>query len=240
MALPLNATPIYNLTIPSTQKQFKFRPFLVKDEKALLIAQQSEDPITMLDTVKTVIAACAKSEVDVDKLASFDIEYIFLQMRAKSVGENVELVFQCDEDHGVDNEKARSLVQINLLDVKVETFEGHTNKIELFDDVGVVLKYPTIDTLKRLEKATESGIDQVFDVVIDCIDYIYNTEEVFASKDQSREEMIEFLNNLTSDQFEKLQQFFYTMPQLRAYITYTCPVCNKVHNKYMEGLASFF
>lgn len=240
MALPLNATPIYNLTIPSTQKQFKFRPFLVKDEKALLIAQQSEDPVVMLDTVKTIIGACAKSDIDVDKLASFDIEYIFLQMRAKSVGELVDLIFQCDDDHGVDNEKARSLVQVNLMDVKVETFQGHTNKIELFDDVGIVLKYPTINTLKRLEEVTTNGIDQVFDIIVECIDYIYNSEEVFAAKDQTQEELIEFLNNLTSDQFEKLQKFFYTMPQLRAYITYTCPVCNKVHNKYMEGLASFF
>lgn len=240
MALPLNATPVYTLTIPSTQKQLKYRPFLVKDEKALLIAQQSEDHTVMLDTVKSVIAACAKSDVDVDKLASFDIEYIFLQMRAMSVGETVDLMFQCDVDHGADNEKARSLARINLLEVKVENFEGHTNKISLFDDVGIVLKYPTINTLKSIEEAKTGGIDQVFDVVVDCIDYIYTSEEVFPAKDQTRQELIEFLNNLTSDQFEKMQQFFYTMPQLRAYVKYTCPVCNKEHNKYMEGLASFF
>ena len=240
MALPLNATPVYTLTIPSTQKQLKYRPFLVKDEKALLIAQQSEDHTVMLDTVKSVIAACAKSDVDVDKLASFDIEYIFLQMRAMSVGETVDLLFQCDVDHGVDNEKARALARINLLEVKVETFEGHTNKISLFDDVGIVLKYPTISTLKNIEEAKTGGVDQVFNVVVDCIDYIYTPEEVFPAKEQTRQELIEFLNNLTSDQFENLQQFFYTMPQLRAYVNYTCPVCNKEHNKYMEGLASFF
>jgi len=240
MALPINATPVYTLTIPSTKKEFKFRPFLVKDEKALLIAQQSEDYSVMLDTVKTVIAACAKSDVDVEKLASFDIEYIFLRMRAVSVGETVDLMFQCDVDHGVENEKAQALTRINLLDVKVETFEGHTNKVSLFDDVGIVLKYPTINTIKKLEEANANDVEQVFDIVVDCIDYIYSSEEVFSTKDQTREELIEFLNNLTSDQFEKLQQFFYTMPQLRAYITYTCPVCNKEHNKYMEGLASFF
>jgi hypothetical protein len=240
MALPMNSTPVYTLTIPSTQKQFKYRPFLVKDEKALLIAQQSEDHAVMLDTIKTVIAACAKNDINVDKLASFDIEYIFLQMRAMSVGETVDLVFQCDDDHGADNEHARALVRINLLDVKVETFEGHTNKISLFDDVGIVLKYPTINTLKRLEEADSNDIDQVFDIIVECIDCIYNAEEVFSAKDQKRDELIEFLNNLTTEQFEKLQQFFYTMPQLRAYVKYTCPVCNKAHNKYMEGLASFF
>jgi hypothetical protein len=240
MALPMNTTPVYTLTVPSTQKQFKYRPFLVKDEKALLIAQQSEDPTVMLDTVKTVIDACAKSEIDVDKLASFDIEYIFLQMRAVSIGETVDLIFQCDVDHGVDNEKARSLVRINLLDVKVETFEGHAKNILLFEDVGIALKYPTINTLKRLEQSIGEDVDQVFDIVVDCVDYIYNSDEVFSAKDQTREELIEFLNNLTAEQFEKLQQFFYTMPQLRAYIKYTCPVCGKDHNKYMEGLASFF
>jgi hypothetical protein len=239
MALPMNATPVYTLTVPSTQKQFKYRPFLVKDEKALLIAQQSEEHVVMLDTVKSVIAACAKSDIDVDKLASFDIEYIFLQMRAMSVGEAVDLIFQCDVDHGVDNERAQSAVRVNLLEVKVENFEGHTNKISLFDDVGIMLKYPTINTLKRLEETNSNDVDQVFDVIVDCIDYIYNTDEVFPAKDQTRQELIEFLNNLTSDQFEKLQQFFYTMPQLRAYVKYTCPVCNKDHNKYMEGLASF-
>lgn len=238
MTLPINTTPIYTLTIPSTGKQFKYRPFLVKDEKALLIAQQTEDDVVILDTVKQVILSCAKTPIDVDSLASFDIEYIFLQMRAVSVGEFVELVFACDTCESPD---ARSNVVVNLQQVKVERSESHTNKIELFGDVGVVLKYPTLETLKKIQAADSStDLDDIFNIVTDCIDFIYSAEEVFAAKDQTQDELIEFLNNLTSEQFDKIQTFFQTMPKLKTYIDYKCPVCGKEHHKYMEGLASFF
>lgn len=241
MGLPMNATPVYTLLVPSTGREFKYRPFLVKDEKALLVAQQSEDNTVMLDTVKEVIKACAKSDIDVDKLASFDIEYIFLQMRAVSVGEYVDLIFQCDNDHGEKNEEARSQVRVDLREVMVERFEGHTNKIPLFNDVGICMKYPTIQTLKKIESVTAtSDIDVIFEAVVECIDYIYDSEELHYAKDQTREQLIEFLNHLTSDQFTKIQEFFKTMPALRAYIKYTCPVCSKEHVKYMEGLQSFF
>lgn len=240
MALPMNATPTYTIKVPSSKKEFKFRPFLVKDEKALLIAQQSEDPTVMLDTVKEVIRACAKTDIEISRLASFDIEYIFLQMRAKSVGEFVDLIFQCDNDHGEDNDKARATVRIDLTKVDVEFPQDHTNKIPLFGNVGIVMKYPNIETLKKLETSNEDDIDQIFDIVVDCIDYIYDDEEVFAAKDQSKEEMIEFLNNLTSEQFESVQEFFQTMPSLKTWIDYKCPVCGKDHHKYMEGLQSFF
>jgi hypothetical protein len=241
MALPINATPVYTLEVPSDKRKFKYRPFVVKDEKALLIAQQSDSVEVMLDTVKEVIKSCAKSDINVDKLASFDIEYIFLQMRAQSVGEIVELVFSCDIDHGEENVKAKVTKQINLFDAKVEFFDGHASKINLFEDVGVVMKYPNIDTLKKLEADLGSQeIDQIVDIITDCIDYIYDAEEVYYTKDTKKEEMIDFINNLTSDQFNKLRQFFQTMPQLRVYIDYTCPVCGRDHKKYMEGLASFF
>lgn len=236
MALPMQSAPTYTLEIPSTKKKVKYRPFLVKDEKALLIAQQSEDVAVMLDTVKSVIQSCVVDKIDVDALASFDIEYIFTQLRSVSVGEFVELLFQCDD---CTDEKARALVAVDLRNLKVTFPEGHTNKVALFDDVGIALKYPTINTMKKLEDES-NDIDAIFDIVVDCIDYIYTTEEVFAAKEQSKDEMIQFLNNLTSEQFEKIQQFFRTMPTLRQDITYTCPVCGKVHNKYMEGLSSFF
>lgn len=240
MALPMNATPTYTITIPSTKEEFKFRPFLVKDEKALLIAQQSEDPTVMLDTVKEVIKACAKTSLDIDRLPSFDVEYIFLQMRAKSVGEFVDLIFQCDTDHGAENEKARSTVRIDLTKVGVEFPENHTNKIPVFGDVGIVMKYPNIETLKKLEVTAEDDLDGIFDIVTECIDYIYDTDEVFAAKDQNKEELIHFIDNLTSEQFERVQEFFQTMPSLKTWIDYKCPVCGKDHHKYMEGLQSFF
>lgn len=240
MALPMNATPIYTLTIPSTGKDFKYRPFLVKDEKALLIAQESDDNVVILDTIKEVIKSCAKSEINVDTLPSYDIEYIFLQLRSMSIGELVEMLFRCDEDHGDQNSKAVTKITINLKNIKVDRVEGHTNKIPLFDNVGVVMKYPTFDTLKKLDETDSSEMDDVFTVMVDCIDYIYSDEEVFPSKDLTPQELTDFLNNLTSAQFDKIQQFFRTIPTLRLDIQYKCPVCGKQHDKYLEGLQSFF
>lgn len=237
MSLPMNVTPTYTLTIPSTKKKLKYRPFLVKDEKALLIAQQSEDQSVMLDTLRDVIKACAKEEIDVDKLASFDIEYIFTQLRSVSVGELVDLVFHCDT---CTDEDAKAVVQFNLNTLKVEIPKGHTNKIPLFNDVGVVMKYPSFDVMKQLVKSEAEEMDQAFEIIAGCIDYIYTSEEVFPVKDVRKEEVIEFLNNLTSTQYELIQQFFRSIPTLRADVKYTCPVCNKEHDKYMEGLSSFF
>jgi hypothetical protein len=237
MALPKNSTPIYTLRVPSLGTDVKFRPFLIKDEKALLLAQQSEDMVVMVDTLKSVIKSCVQDEIDLDKLATFDLEYIFTQLRAKSIGELVDLLINCDT---CTDEKAVSKVQVDLTTLSVEIPEGHTNKIPLFDDVGVVMKYPSIDLLKRLDMAGDSDINQIFDVVASCIDYIYNTEEVWNSKDQTKEELIEFLNNLNSDQFAKVRQFFETMPKLRKQVEYDCPVCKKHYTKLLEGLDSFF
>jgi hypothetical protein len=241
MALPMNSTPIYNLKVPSTGKELKFRPFLVRDEKALLIASESEDPTVMSNTIKEVITNCAKSPIDVDRLASFDVEYIFLKLRAKSVGEMVDLTFACDIDHGEDNEKARASVRLNLDDAKVNIPEGHSNKIPLFDDVGIMMKYPNIDTLTMLDQSdVSSDVDAMFEIVISCTDYIYDSNEMHSAADQSKEELMEFLNNLTATQFEKIHTFFTTMPTLRLDVSYTCPVCGREHNKYMEGLSNFF
>ena len=237
MALPMNVMPTYTLTIPSTQKKYKYRPFVIKDQKALLIAQASDDVGVMLDTVKDVVRSCIVEDIDVDKLASFDIEYIFSQLRAVSVGEMVDLIFRCDT---CTSEDAVAKVRIDLRQLSVDTPANHDSKIPLFGDVGVVMKYPNISTLKSLELASDSDINVMFDVVVDCIDYIYNSEEVFYSKEQSREEMVQFVSNLTADQFDNLEEFFRTMPRLRQYVNYTCPVCSKEHNKYIEGLSSFF
>ena len=240
MALPMNVAPVYTLTIPSTGKEFKYRPFLVKDEKALLIAQQSEDDVVILDTIKQVVKSCAISSIDMETLASFDIEYIFLKLRAISIGEVVDLYFRCDVDHGEDNEKAVSLVKVDLTKVEVNKDEPNNPKINLFNDVGVMMKYPTFDTLKKMEESNSDELDIIFGIVSDCIDYIYTAEEMYPSKDQKKEELIEFLNNLTSEQFGKIQEFFKTMPVLRANVEYKCPVCGREHKKYLEGLQSFF
>ena len=237
MALPKMNAPLYNATIPSSKKEVKFRPFLVKEEKSLLLAQQSEDPKVMINTLKSIIENCIVDNVDVDKLATFDYEYLFTQIRAKSVGEIVELLFLCDT---CDDDKAKAQVNLDISKFQVEFPEGHDNKISLFDDVGIVMKNPTLDTLDKLEKIKEGDVDSIFAVVADCMESVYTTEEVFNTKDQTKQEVIDFLENLTQEQFKKIESFFLTMPKLQQIVEYDCPVCNKHHVKMMEGLASFF
>ena len=240
MALPMMSAPTYTMVVPSSGVSVKFRPFLVKEEKALLIAQQSEDIGVMIQTLKGIINTCVLDKLDVDKLATFDLEYMFTQIRAKSVGEIIELIFPCDIDHGEDNEKARVKVSIDLTTLVVEKDPNHNNKINLFGDVGVVMKYPTMDVMKRLENLDTNDLDKVFGVVADSIDYIYQGEEIFYGKEQKHEELLQFLNNLTSEQFVKVQQFFATMPRIKKEIEYTCPVCQRQHRKMLEGMQSFF
>jgi hypothetical protein len=238
MALPMNTQPTFNMVIPSTGKTVRFRPFVVKEEKALLIAQQSEDPTVMVDTLKNVFSSVIQDKVDVDKLAIFDIEYMFLQIRGKSVGETIDLLFQCDEDHGEQNEKARSKVVINISDLEVVRPEEHTNRIELFNKVGIIMRYPTLEVTDTLKDA--SDIEEVFSLVADLIDVIYDGEEVYHAKETKKEELLQFLNNLTTEQFAKIQKFFETMPKISTEVEYKCPICGKEHQKLLEGLQNFF
>lgn len=239
MSLPMQSTPTYTINIPSSKEQFKFRPFLVKEQKALLIAQQSENPIVMADTLKKVVASCAQSKIDVDKLAVFDLEYLFSQIRAKSVGETVEMFFFCDT---CVDEKAKAKVSIDLTNLKVSFDKNHTNKIALFEDVGVIMKYPSIEILKLLEHSdgATNETDAVFNIIVDSIESIYDSNEMYHAKEQTKEELTKFINHLTTEQFAKIEQFFETMPKLYYDVDYTCPVCNKQHHKVLEGLNSFF
>lgn len=238
MALPMNSMPTFNMVIPSTGKSVRFRPFVVKEEKALLIAQQSEDQTVMVDTLKSVLGSVIQDKIDVNKLAIFDLEYMFLQIRGKSVGETVDLVFQCDDDHGEQNEKARSKVTISLSELEVTKPEGHSNKIPLFGNVGVIMKYPTLDAADYLKDA--DNIEEVFNLVAELIDIIYDGDEVYHGHETSKEELLQFLNNLSSEQFAKIQNFFETMPKLSTKVEYKCPICGKEHKKVLEGLANFF
>ena len=239
MALPMNSTPIYNLVVPSTKKSVTYRPFLVKDQKALLVAQQSDDHRVMIDTLKEVIKSCITETIDVNKLAMFDIEYIFTQLRSKSVGETVEIVLSCDVDHGEDNAKAKIQHTVDLSQINVQEKEGHTNKIELFGTVGVVMKYPNIDDVKKLQGGDVTAED-TFKLVASSIDYIYDADQVYYSKDQTETELMDFINNLTSEQFSRIQSFFDTMPKLSHTVNYNCPVCDKAHTIHLEGMQSFF
>lgn len=237
MALPSAATPKYKLVIPSLKKTVTYRQFLVKEEKALLIAQHSEDPDTMLDTLKAVILSCVTERINVDELALFDVEYIFAQLRAKSVGEIVDLILKCDT---CTDDLASVKYSIDLTNLSVEVPSDHDKKIPLFDDVGVIMKYPSFSMIKKMESIDTDNIDGLFDVICMCIEAVYNSEEMFYAQDQTTEELRDFVNNLTQAQFKKLQRFFDTMPKLEQRVQFMCPVCRKEHDKMIRGLDSFF
>lgn len=240
MALPINTSTAYTLTIPSLKKEVKYRQFLVKEEKALLMAQQSEDPQVMVETLKDIIRSCVTGDYKIEDLALFDLEYIFTQLRAKSVGETVDLIFSCDEEHGADNEKAKVRITFDISKLQVEMNPEHKNNISLFNDVGVVMSYPSFKTMRDLQNIRTDNLNQIFEVVATCIDYIYEGDKIYNAKEQTKEELLEFLNNLTSEQFKNVQKFFETMPRLRKEVDYKCPVCGKAHHKVLEGLQSFF
>ena len=235
MALPVVSVPTYELTIPSTKQKVKFRPFLVKEEKALLIAQQSEDTKTMYETLKSIIASCLFNKIEVDSLAMFDIEYIFCQLRAKSVGEDTELVFNCLE---CNDPKGKIKINIDLTELEVKFTEGHKANIDLYGDIGIKMKYPGIEMLNKLKNFEDTEV--VFDIIVDCIDCIYTTDEVFPAKEQSKDELLSFVENLTQEQFAKIQNFFETMPKLEKRLEFTCPSCGFQHKQVLQGLDSFF
>ena len=239
MALPIQNAAVYTATVPSTKQEIKFRAFLVKEEKALLIAQQSEDPTVMMDTLKQIIKSCVKTELDTDALALFDIEYIFAQLRSKSVGEVVEIVVACDVCPDEDT-KARVKLTFDLSKLQVNFPAEHNKKIALFDDVGVVMKYPSLNIIKDLEGMDQTDAESVFKIITKSIDFIYDAEELHYAKDQTETELKEFLENLNQEQFKKIQQFFETMPKLSKEVQYDCPVCKHHHEKVIEGLSSFF
>jgi hypothetical protein len=239
MALPIQNATVYTATIPSTKQEIKFRAFLVKEEKALLIAQQSEDPTIMMDTLKQIIKSCVKTELNMDTLALFDIEYIFAQLRSKSVGELVEIIVACDICPDEDT-KARVKLSFDMSKLEVNFPADHTKKISLFDDVGVVMKYPSLSIINDLQNLDQADAESIFKIVTKSIDYIYDGGELHYAKDQTETELKEFLENLNQEQFKKIQHFFETMPKISKDVQYECPVCKHHHEKVIEGLSSFF
>lgn len=234
MALPKMSSTIYTTVIPSIGKTIKFRPFMVKEQKNLLIAQQSEDQTVMVDTLKSVIRDCVIDEINVDGLAIFDLEFLFLQIRAKSVGEIVELLFTCDQC------QEQTKLSFDLTQLKVVTPEGHNNKIELGDNVGIVMKYPDVSLLKIMDNFDVNDVELVFNIIISCIDYIYDADQVHYAKEQTKADLEDFINSLSTEQFTKVQKFFETMPRLQQMVVYNCPKCGHHHNKVLEGINNFF
>ena len=236
MALPKMSTPFYSVNLPSTNQKITFRPFLVREEKSLLLAQQSDDMNVMISTLKEIIINCVKEPIDIQSLAIFDIEYLFTQIRAKSVGELADLIFTCGY---CTDDKNKTKISIDLTQIPVVKDPNHTNKISLFNDIGVVMKYPNIDTLGK-SMGKEEDINSIMELVIDCIDIIYSGDEIFHTKDQTRSEVEDFVMNLTKKQFDKLEEFFVTVPKYKQDIEYDCPVCGAHNKTVLEGTSSFF
>ena len=232
MSLPTLNVPTYNLTVPSTKQRIKYRPFVVKEEKILLLALESENDKEIADALRNIVSACVTTkDFDFEKLASFDIEYIFLNIRAKSVGEVIELFLTCPDDN-----ETEVKVNINVDDIKVKFDKGHSKTIKISDDLWVDLKYPGIDTFL----GTQDNLDDTFTFIAKSIEKIYNEEDVWDDSTTTVDEFVSFLENMSSKQFNDVQNFFQTMPSLKHEVKITNPN-TKVESSYtIEGLANFF
>ena len=236
MALPQVALPTYELTVPSSGKKLKFRPFVVKEEKLLLLALESKDEKNIEDAVKQLLKGCIQSRVKIDDLPIFDLEFIFLQIRAVSVGEIIEMNVTCKDDN-----ETKVKYNLNLAEVKVNFPEGHSKKIELSKKMGIVMKYPSMkEFIKTSIIGSALDTDNVLEVIAGCIDQIYDGEDVYDSSTTTKKEFIEFVEGLTNTQFEKLQEFFETAPSLSHTFSVTNPNTGKESEFIIEGLASFF
>jgi len=212
MALPKIQTPMFFIKIPSLQKELKFRPFLVKEEKLLLMAQQSNDNEEVL-ALQQIINNCCLDNIDTDKLTTFDVEYIFLKLRARSVNNIVKLRYRDTEDDQIYE------FELNLDDIEVVFDENHSNKIQINEEIGMILKYPNIKVGEKVSKASDDN-DMLNKILINCIDVIYDKEKVYPAKDSTEEELIDFIENLDTKSFKKIENFFTTMPKLYHEIKY--------------------
>jgi hypothetical protein len=238
MPLPKIATPTYELELPSTGKKINYRPFLVKEEKILIIAMESEDPKQIANAVKTVISNCILTKgVKVDNLSTFDIEYLFLNIRGKSVGETVEVMITCPDDG-----ETKIPIEINLDDIKVHTSKEHSRDIKLDDNLTLRMKYPSLNEFikNNFSNINTVSVDDTFDLVSSCMEQVYSEEESWSASDCSKKELVEFLDQLSPSQFKQIEKFFETMPKLSHIITFTNPKTKVENEVVLEGLSDFF
>ena len=238
MPLPKIATPTYELELPSTGKSIKYRPFLVKEEKVLVIALESEDTKQITNAIKAVLKNCVLTKgIKVENLPTFDIEFLFLNIRGKSVGEEIEVNIVCPDDG-----ETNVPVFIDLDSIQVSKDDNHTPQIKLDDDLMMEMKYPSLEQFIKNNFDFEEGnqMDQSFELIATCIDKIYNEDEVWATADCTKKEVKEFLESMNSSQFKQIEKFFETMPKLKHTIEVTNPNTKVKSEVVLEGLASFF
>ena len=238
MPLPTISTPTYELELPSSRKKIKYRPFLVKEEKLLVLALESEDTKEISTAIKAVLKSCIQTRgVKVEQLPTFDIEYLFLNIRGKSVGEDIELNLICPDD-----EETTVPVTINIDDIKIQKDKGHNKQVKLDDNLMMELKYPSLDQFikNNFDFGENPGIDQSFELIATCIDKIYSEDEVWATADCTKKEVNDFLESMNSSQFKEIEVFFETMPKLSHTVKVTNPKTKVESEVVLEGLASFF
>lgn len=244
--LPKIDVPIYELKLPLSKKKIKFRPFLVKEEKILLMAMESDEQDAILLAIKQIINNCMVSKINIDDLPILDFEYLFMHLRARSVGELIDLQYKCNND--VDEKegekiKCNNLVKLSFNALEVEPDLKNINeRIELTSNLGVVMKYPTFKGIEKLnrENAPASAAEIVARTVINSIDYIYDKETLYHAKDVSEEELIDFVDSLTREQFLKIQEFFDNLPKLKKELNFVCSKCKYEEQIVVEGIQSFF
>ena len=238
MPLPTISTPTYELVLPSTNQKIKYRPFLVKEEKLLVLALETENTKDITNAIKQVIKNCIETKnVKVDALPTFDIEYLFLNIRGKSVGEEVEVNIICPDDR-----ETQVPVSIPLDEIKVEKNDDHVDTIKVDETLMMKMKYPSLEQFikNNFDMTDETNLEQSFDLIVDCIDQIYTEEEVWAAADCTKKELENFLEQMNSAQFREIEKFFTTMPKLSYKVSVTNPNTKVESEVVLEGLASFF
>lgn len=233
MALPKLASAKFELTLPSTGEKVEYRPFLVKEEKALMIAQQAGKSEDIMRAVKDVITSCTFEKVDAEKLPIFDLEYIFINLRAKSVGEIVKLMVTCPDDN-----TTKVQVDVDLTKIECHKEVGHDTNIRLTDEIGLVMDYPKVSSVQELD--LENEMESTFEVIKSCVRQVYDSNNVYEKVDMDKNDLDEFIESMTHDQFERVQEFFNTMPKVRHMIKVKNPKTGVDGEVVLEGMQSFF
>jgi hypothetical protein len=242
--LPKIDVPVYDCILPSNKKKVKFRPFLVKEQKLLLMATEATEVKDSVEAMKQVVKNCVLDDVDVESLAVFDLEFLFLNLRARSVSEVVKVKYKCNnivgqKEEGEDKRCENVVdIDINVLEITPEFGEGHSNKIQLSDKLGIVFKYPTFEMVETMTGKSEN--DVIFDLIIKSIDYIYDNDEIYYAKDSNQDELIEFIDGLTQEHLEKIKDFFDTLPKIKKDIKFECNKCGHHEDITIEGIQNFF
>ena len=241
--LPKLDVPVYEVKLISTDKTIRFRPFLVKEQKLFLMASESDDQKETVNVIRQVLRNCILDEIDVDNLSTFDLEYLFMNLRARSVGEVVDLKYKCNntiKDEAGEDKKCTGSVEfnLNLLEIQPTKNPEHNTKIQLTENLGICLKYPTFEMIQKYETMNEN--DVMLNVLIDCVDYIYDKEQIYYAKDSTKEEIIEFIDGLQQSHLEKIKIFFDTMPEIKKDVHFKCPKCDYEEDIEIKGMQNFF